>query len=107
MYCCNKNKRRFQSVQYGYSFIHIEHLYSASSRKLLRSAPNTSTVKNTLNLYFNSLLSVMHCPLLSSSVWPSSKTDRSFCGDSRSELPPLAPHYFGCPPTLENPVFAG
>ena len=28
-----------------HSFIHIEHLYSASSRKLLRSAPNTSTVK--------------------------------------------------------------
>src|SRR6218665_2063522 len=29
------------------SFIHIEHLYSASSRKLLRSAPNTSTVKQS------------------------------------------------------------
>jgi len=27
------------------SFIHIEHLFSASSRKLLRSAPNTSLVK--------------------------------------------------------------
>ena len=34
-----------------YSFLHIEHLYSASSRKLLRSAPNTSTVKqSSLNL---------------------------------------------------------
>src|SRR6218665_3277877 len=30
-----------------HSFIHIEHLYSASSRKLLRSAPNTSTVKQS------------------------------------------------------------
>src|SRR6218665_2673098 len=29
------------------SFIHIEHLYSASSSKLLRSAPNTSTVKQS------------------------------------------------------------
>jgi len=29
------------------SFIHIEHLYSASSRKLLGSAPNTSTVKQS------------------------------------------------------------
>src|SRR6218665_587958 len=29
------------------SFIHIEHLYSASSRKLLRSTPNTSTVKQS------------------------------------------------------------
>src|SRR6218665_2834527 len=28
-----------------HSFIHIKHLYSASSSKLLRSAPNTSTVK--------------------------------------------------------------
>jgi len=27
------------------SFIHIEHLYSASWRKLLKSAPNTSTVR--------------------------------------------------------------
>jgi len=30
-----------------HSFIHIEHFYSASSRKLLRSAPNTSTVKQS------------------------------------------------------------
>jgi len=30
-----------------HSFIHIEHLYSASSIKLLRSAPNTSTVKQS------------------------------------------------------------
>jgi len=30
-----------------HSFIHIEHLYSASSRKLLRSAPNTSMVKQS------------------------------------------------------------
>jgi len=30
-----------------HSFIHIEHLYSASSRKLLRSASNTSTVKQS------------------------------------------------------------
>src|SRR6218665_1902597 len=30
-----------------HSFIHIKHLYSASSRKLLRSAPNTSTVKQS------------------------------------------------------------
>src|SRR6218665_2645822 len=30
-----------------HSFIHIEHLYSASSRKLLRSAPNTSTVNQS------------------------------------------------------------
>ena len=30
-----------------HSFIHIEHLDSASSRKLLRSAPNTSTVKQS------------------------------------------------------------
>ena len=30
-----------------HSFIHIEHLYSASSRKLLRSAPKTSTVKQS------------------------------------------------------------
>ena len=30
-----------------HSFIHIEHLYSASSRKLLRSAPNISTVKQS------------------------------------------------------------
>src|SRR6218665_2645913 len=30
-----------------HSFIHIEHLYSASSRKLFRSAPNTSTVKQS------------------------------------------------------------
>src|SRR6218665_3012661 len=29
------------------SFIHIKHLYSASSRKLLRSTPITSTVKNS------------------------------------------------------------
>jgi len=29
------------------SFIHFEHSYSASSRKLLRSAPNTSTVKKS------------------------------------------------------------
>ena len=32
---------------FTHSFIHIEHLYSASSRKLLRSAPNTSTVKQS------------------------------------------------------------
>jgi len=30
-----------------HSFIHIEHLHSASSRKLLRSAPNTNTVKQS------------------------------------------------------------
>src|SRR6218665_2238559 len=30
-----------------HSFIHIEYLYSASSKKLLRSAPNTSTVKQS------------------------------------------------------------
>src|SRR6218665_1910620 len=30
-----------------HSFIHIEHLYSSSSRKLLRSALNTSTVKQS------------------------------------------------------------
>src|SRR6218665_3154939 len=36
-----------------HSFIHIEHLYSASSRKLLRSAPNASTVKrNSACIYF-------------------------------------------------------
>ena len=29
------------------SFIHIEHLYSASSRKLLRSAPNSSMAKKS------------------------------------------------------------
>src|SRR6218665_817086 len=29
------------------SVIHIEHLYSAFSRKLLRSAPNTRTVKQS------------------------------------------------------------
>src|SRR6218665_2785452 len=32
---------------FAISFIHIEHLYSASSRKLLRSAPNTSMVKQS------------------------------------------------------------
>jgi len=30
-----------------HSFIHIEHFYSASSRKLLRSAPSHSTVKQS------------------------------------------------------------
>ena len=30
-----------------HSFIHIEHLYSASSRKLLRNSPNTSTAKQS------------------------------------------------------------
>src|SRR6218665_3186564 len=37
---CNNN--------YNYSsFIHIDHLYSASSRKTLRSTPNTSTVRHS------------------------------------------------------------
>ena len=30
-----------------HSFIHIEHLYSASSRELLRGAPDSSTVKES------------------------------------------------------------
>jgi len=32
---------------FTYSFIHIEHLYSASSRELLRGAPNSSTAKKS------------------------------------------------------------
>ena len=32
-------------VSHIHSFIHIEHLYSAPSRKLLRGAPNSSTAK--------------------------------------------------------------
>ena len=32
---------------YIHSFIHIDHLYSASSRKLLRGAPDTSTIKQS------------------------------------------------------------
>src|SRR6218665_1334433 len=36
-----------------HSFIHIEHLYSASSRKLLSTTPNASTVKrNSACMYF-------------------------------------------------------
>ena len=31
----------------GNSFIHIEHFYSVSSRKLLRGAPNSSTTKES------------------------------------------------------------
>ena len=38
---------KFNKMKYFHSFIHIEHLYSASSRKLLRSAPNASTVKQS------------------------------------------------------------
>ena len=43
-------------------FIHIEHLYSASSRKLLRSATNTSTVKQSsiVRHYFVLLLTQPH-----------------------------------------------
>src|SRR6218665_3179040 len=39
--------RYINGCMYVFSFIHIEHLYSASSRKLLRSAPNTSRVKQS------------------------------------------------------------
>src|SRR6218665_3071631 len=39
------NESTLYNLNYLDSFIHIEHLYSASSRKLLTSAPNTSTVK--------------------------------------------------------------
>ena len=37
------------TLQYCYihSFIHTEHLYSASSRKLLRGAPDSSTAKKS------------------------------------------------------------
>ena len=31
--------------EYIHSFIHTEHLYSASSRELLRGAPDSSTAK--------------------------------------------------------------
>src|SRR6218665_4019482 len=37
----------FSWAQFIHSFIQIERLYSTSSRKLLRSAPNTSTVKQS------------------------------------------------------------
>ena len=37
----------FFTLLFIHSFIHIEHLYSAPSRKLLRSAPNTSMVKQS------------------------------------------------------------
>src|SRR6218665_317183 len=42
----------YTTLDFGYislihSFIHIEHLYSAFSRKLLRSASNASTVKQS------------------------------------------------------------
>ena len=45
------NKHKLHDICYNYalinSFIHTEHLYSASSRKLLRGAPNFSTAKKS------------------------------------------------------------
>ena len=35
------------AYSFTHSFIHIEHLYSASSRKLLRGAPDSSTAKKS------------------------------------------------------------
>ena len=36
-----------ESINWMDSFIHIEHLYSASSRELLRGAPDFSTAKKS------------------------------------------------------------
>src|SRR6218665_554156 len=37
----------FIIIMYIHSFIHTEHLYSASSRELLRGAPDSSTAKKS------------------------------------------------------------
>ena len=52
-----------------HSFIHIEHLYSASSRKLLRSAPNTSTVLGAVygSLHYMVIFVVIY--VMWSSMW--------------------------------------
>ena len=45
-----KNYEKFCRIKkniFIHSFIHIEHLYSASSRELLRSAPDSSTAKKS------------------------------------------------------------
>jgi len=44
LYCLSASSFVFILID---SFIHIEHLYSASSRELLRGAPNSNTAKKS------------------------------------------------------------
>ena len=41
------SRRAVNKAKFIHSFIHIEHLYSASSRELLRDAPDSSTAKKS------------------------------------------------------------